>query len=443
MTQCNLKFTEDNVIPKGYKSSDLGICPLEWDVKFIKDVAKVIDSLHMTPTFCNDGYPMVRVADIKTGNLNLSKTLKVDREVYLNFVRNYKPKKNDIVLSRVGSYGVSSFVATKDEFCIGQNTVVIKSNINAKYLYYSLNSKTTWEQIENGSFGSGYKSLSLKNINELKIYLPEVLEQGKISTALSDIDALIFELEKLIEKKQAIKAATMQQLLTGKNRLPEFALREDGTPKGYKDSELGQIPEDWEIFSFSEACTFINGRAYGLHEWEKRGTPVIRLQNLTGRGEDYYYSTLNLPAKQYCDYGDLLFMWSATFGPVIWKGQKAIYHYHIWKIVCNENVDKDFLYLTLVDMTENLKRGSSSGGTMLHVTKEIMEATLAIFPPHLEQLRIAFVLNGMIQEIELLAGKLNKLKNIKEGMMQELLTGKTRLVSRYGKKYYRGVSYGV
>ena len=229
MTQSNLTFTESHEIPEGYKLSDLGQCPLTWEVKPVKDIAKVIDSLHMTPSFSNDGYPMVRVADIKTGNLDLSTTLKVNRQVFLNFIRNYKPQKNDIVLSRVGSYGVSSFVATEEEFCIGQNTVVIKSNINANYLYYALNSKTTWQQIENGSFGSGYKSLSLKNINELKIYVPEILEQQKIATALSDTDALISKLEKLIEKKQAIKTATMQQLLTGKTRLPEFALREDGT----------------------------------------------------------------------------------------------------------------------------------------------------------------------------------------------------------------------
>jgi len=339
-------------------------------------------------------------------------------------------KKGDLVFplrGKIGTVGLINDELVGANLTRGVALIALKKS-NPIFLKQLFGSNRILKQLYSSMNGSALQEITIDTLKKFKVVMPDLIEQQKIATALSDTDALISELEKLIEKKQAIKTATMQQLLTGKTRLPEFALREDGTPKGYKDSELGQIPEDWELLSFSEVCTFINGRAYGLHEWEKRGTPVIRLQNLTGRGGDYYYSTLNLPAKQYCDYGDLLFMWSATFGPVIWKGQKAIYHYHIWKIVCNENVDKDFLYLTLEDMTENLKRGSSSGGTMLHVTKEIMESTLAIFPPHAEQLRIASVLNGIIQEIELLVEKLNKLKNIKQGMMQELLTGKTRLV---------------
>ncbi|MER2688228.1 restriction endonuclease subunit S [Escherichia coli] len=166
---------------------------------------------------------------------------------------------------------------------------------------------------------------SLKDI--YLVYPSSKKEQTAIANALSDVDALISELEKLIAKKQAIKTATMQQLLTGRTRLPQFALREDGTPKGTKPSELGEIPVDWEVVTLGTASSFINGRAYSLHEWENSGTPVIRLQNLTGRGDEYYYSNLQLPEKQYCKYGDLLFMWSATFGPVIWRGPKAIYHY--------------------------------------------------------------------------------------------------------------------
>ena len=89
------------------------------------------------------------------------------------------------------------------------------------------------------------------------------------------------------------------------------------------------LPDGWGNFRQGEIVEFSNGRAYKLSEWEKEGTPVIRLQNLTGTGNEYYFSKLGLPERQYCDYGDLLYMWSATFGPHTWKGQKAIYHYHM------------------------------------------------------------------------------------------------------------------
>src|SRR5690606_24440646 len=114
---------------------------------------------------------------------------------------------------------------------------------------YCFNANYFRKQVISNSTVSANTNINQEVLKKLELIFPKKLEeQQKIATALSDIDALISELEKLIEKKQAIKTATMQQLLTGKTRLPEFALREDGTPKGYKDSELGQIPEDWEIY---------------------------------------------------------------------------------------------------------------------------------------------------------------------------------------------------
>ena len=93
------------------------------------------------------------------------------------------------------------------------------------------------------------------------------------------------------------------------------------------------VPDGWGVKRLGETTEVINGRAYKLTEWEDSGTPVIRLQNLTQRGGVFYYSTLKLPEKQYCQNGDLLFMWSASFGPLVWWGDTAIYHYHIWKMI--------------------------------------------------------------------------------------------------------------
>lgn len=157
----------------------------------------------------------------------------------------------------------------------------------------------------------------------------------------------------------------------------------------YKRTDVGVIPEDWSVTPLHEISNFINGRAYKLTEWEEFGIPVIRLQNLTG-GEEYYYSNLELPPKQYCNYGDLLYMWSATFGPHIWNGEKAIYHYHIWKVEPRSGIsDRLFLYYKLDEITRELKNRISRGGTMLHVTKESMTKTQIAIPPHSEQRAIA------------------------------------------------------
>ncbi|MCB0257493.1 MAG: restriction endonuclease subunit S, partial [Anaerolineae bacterium] len=100
----------------------------------------------------------------------------------------------------------------------------------------------------------------------------------------------------------------------------------------------------------------------------------------------------------------------------------------IWKIECKDNFDKMFLYYLLESMTERLKQKSSSGGTMLHVTKEEMEATKVIFPSPPEQIRIANILFDIDSEISALELKLTKTRQLKQGMMQELLTGRIRLI---------------
>lgn len=185
-------------------------------------------------------------------------------------------------------------------------------------------------------------------------------------------------------------------------------------------SEL--VPEGWDIHRQGDVANFSNGRAYKLTEWETEGTPVIRLQNLTGSGKEYYYSNLELPERQYCYSGDLLYMWSATFGPHIWQGGKAIYHYHIWKVTCDEiNLTKYFLYQLLGYKTVEWLNKSNGMG-ILHVTKGGMEDLSLVLPPLPEQQKIATILSSVDNLIEQIKAQINKLQDLKKGIIQELLS---------------------
>ncbi len=182
------------------------------------------------------------------------------------------------------------------------------------------------------------------------------------------------------------------------------------------------VPDGWSMQRQGDICEFSNGRAYKLSEWEKEGTPVIRLQNLTGSGKEFYYSNLELPERQYCNSGDLLYMWSATFGPHIWKGQKAIYHYHIWKVTPDEvNLTKDYSYQLLGYKTQEWLNKSNGMG-ILHVTKGGMEDLSLTLPPLPEQQKIAAILSSVDDVIEKTQAQIDKLKDLKTGMMQELLS---------------------
>ena len=139
--------------------------------------------------------------------------------------------------------------------------------------------------------------------------------------------------------------------------------------------------------------TLINGRAYKKSELLNEGTPVLRIQNLNG-GNNWYYSDLMLPEDKYCEKDDLLYAWSATFGPYRYLGEKAIYHYHIWKILPHRSViNKAYAFYALMNITDNVKN-KAHGISMLHITKGGMEDMDVYCPPLPEQKKIAAILDA-------------------------------------------------
>jgi type I restriction enzyme, S subunit len=183
-----------------------------WVVSKLVDIAEVIDSLHKTPKYSEEGFPMVRVTDVRSGALDLSNTRKVDEDTYEEFSKRYKAKIGDIVFSRVGSYGRSSIVTTDEQFCLGQNTVFLAPSIDGYYFYYFLNSPNAKDQIDKLVSGSTQPTVSLKSIKAIEIPVPPVDVQASIVKELdamhlktSSVEAIyISKLEKLDELKKSI-----------------------------------------------------------------------------------------------------------------------------------------------------------------------------------------------------------------------------------------------
>ena len=143
---------------------------------------------------------------------------------------------------------------------------------------------------------------------------------------------------------------------------------------------LGSFDFSWEQRKLGDVATFINGRAYSQPELLSSGKcKVLRVGNFY-TNDSWYYSDLELGEKYYADYGDLLYTWSATFGPHIWLGDRVIYHYHIWKIDLSNQLEKQFAVQLLEQDKANIL-SSKNGSTMVHITKEGMEQKDVIIPP--------------------------------------------------------------
>lgn len=253
------------------------------------------------------------------------------------------------------------------------------------------------------------KRIQAETFLEFPVFIPHLPEQSRIADCLSSLDALIAAHSQKLDGLKSYKKGLMQQLFPAKGekvpklRFPEFR------GKG-----------EWEEKMLGEISTFYNGRAYKQEELLECGKyRVLRVGNFF-TNNSWYYSDLELEDNKYCDKGDLLYAWSASFGPRIWQEEKVIYHYHIWKVVENMDVCKEFLFILLDYETERMKASSANGLGMMHITKGSIESWKCSIPKFKEQLRIASFLSSIDNRITAQTQKIEALKAHKKGLMQQL-----------------------
>ena len=306
----------------------------------LSNVADVIDSLHKTPSYSNQGKPMVRCTDVKYGKLNLSSSLKVSAKVFAEFSRRYTPKKGDIIITRVGSYGITAIV-DKLDFCLGQNTSAIApKKINPRYLYLVLNSRFIKNQIESSVVGSTQKTLSLKAINNLDIPRFETLIEDKIAKIGGNFDDKIelntqinqtleqiaqalfkswfvdFDPVKakiaVLEAGGTAEAAELAAMGTIAAKSPEqLADMQQSQPEAYQqltqtaalfpaamqDSELGKIPEGWTVKAFRNLLEKTIGGDWGKEAPDEKHTEKVRILRGTDLPNAHGGNYSNVPVR--------------------------------------------------------------------------------------------------------------------------------------------------
>ncbi|MFN1670963.1 restriction endonuclease subunit S [Acinetobacter baumannii] len=404
-----------NLIPAGYKQTEVGVIPEDWDVIQLGDCASYVGS-GKTNTKSRGEYPLYG----STGLIGSCELPEYSGE--------------SLLVARVGANaGRLNYVY--GEYGVSDNTILIKikPTNNISFFKYWLIRKNLNTLV----FGSGQPLITGTQLKELYLPLPSNTEQTAIANALSDVDLLISELDKLIAKKQAIKTATMQQLLTGRTRLPQFALREDGSKKGNKQSELGEIPEDWEVVNIGElgqvdpenlGATTSPDYEFNYISLEQIEKGVIK--NTTRS----IFKNAPSRARRVLKKGDILV---STVRPNLMS------HYFIQNevndLICStgfsvirffeEKLSPGYLYQHLFssvinNQIEMLISGSNYPAINSGNVKQLKVQIGSVK----EQTAIATILSDMDKEIQVLEQRLNKTRKIKQGMMQELLTGKTRLV---------------
>ena len=410
-----------------FKMTELGSIPVDWEVKRLGDVGEPLmcKRILKSQTFDVGDVPFYKI-----GTFGGIADAYISRGLYESFRRKYPyPKKGDVLLSAAGTIGRTVVYDGKDGYFQDSNIVWVDNDetlVSNDYLYWWYK-VISWNTEDGGIVTRLYNN----NLKASLIVVPPLAEQRRIARALSDVDELISALGKLIEKKRNIKTGAMQQLLTGKTRLPGFGVRRTE----FKQTELGPIPVDWEVMRLGDVCT---DYAYGTGAEAVDYDGENKYIRITDIDEDsHLYSPLPLASPSFFSEGhvvkenDLLVARTgASVGKTYFYSKsdgKLIFAGFLMKANVKHAEGKFIFYLTLTDYYKRwvLSESARSGQPGINIRQ--LQSLLLPLPPLSEQKAIAAVLSDMDAEIAALEAKRAKYESIKQGMMQELLTGKTRL----------------
>ena len=395
---------KDGVIPDGYKLTEVGVIPCDWEVKHLGEVA-----------------PLQRGFDLPNSQLQKGNYPVVYSNGILNYHYQYKVKAPGVITGRSGTIGNVTFI-NRDYWPHNTSLWVtdFKNNfpIFIFYLYKNIH-------LEKFSVGSGVPTLNRNDVHDFKIPLPPLPEQKRIAEALSNIDELITALDKLITKKRYLKQGAMQQLLTGKTRLPGFT-------------------GAWEVRRLAEECEMITKgttpTSLGKH-FQSNGINFIKIESLGDNGNlikdkmafidiETHYLLRRSQLKE----NDILVSIAGALGRILMIKKTMLpaninQALSIVRLKINANLNH--VYLVYFLKSQNIRQQIESinvQAAQANLSLENINDFLISLPPLPEQKAIAQILTQMDEEIEALENKRDKYKKIKQGMMSVLLTGRIRLM---------------
>lgn len=422
-----------------YKASELGMIPQEWKIRRIGDFTDC--TAGGTPSTQVSSYWGGEIPWMSSGELHLKQVYDVVGRITQKGLENSSTKfvpANSVLIGLAGQGKTRGTVAiSKIPLCTNQSIAAIfpTDEFNSTFLFYNLENR--YDELRALSTGDGGRGgLNLTIIRNVLVKFPPLPEQTAIATALSDTDALISSLQTLIAKKQAIKLSAMQNLLSGKIRLPEFAQRPDGSLKTTRQTELGCVPEDWEVVELGDVCDILSG--ISLSQNSKGSYPVTRIETIANGNIDLnrigYVETSQDIENYKLNYGDILF---SNINSLDHIGKTAFYSacyelYHgtnLLRLVA-KNINAKFLFENLNSKPQRIffQKIANQAVSQASINRTQLSKTLILKPKSIsEQTAIAQLLSDMDAEIEALECRLKKTQALKQGMMQVLLTGKIRL----------------
>lgn len=391
-------------LPAGYKRTEAGVIPDDWGLHDLRDGVSLLSGHHVMARDCNDrgvGLPyLTGPTDFSDGRIKHTKFTTKPTTLC---------RAGDILVTVKGS-GSGTLVEADAEYCISRQLMAIRTSAwDPTFLRYSLLQHAS--RIKAASTGL-IPGLSRSDVLDQYIPIPNgATEQRAIAAVLTDVDDLVGSLEALIEKKRAIKRAAMQQLLTGSTRLPGFS-------------------GEWRTRRLGE-CVRIRGDRVSSSK-ASDDTLCVELEDIeqaTGRLLNRELARSVSAAKYVFESGDVLFGRLRPYLRKWWYADRhGVCSTEIWPLVSDPlKADNRFIYWLIQADTLYEAAQVSYGTHMPRADWKVVSEVPLPLPPLAEQRAVATVLTDMDDEIAALERRLDKTRAVKQGMMQQLLTGSIRL----------------
>jgi len=399
--------------PPGYKQTEIGVIPEDWDMKKLDDCLVLLTDFEANGSFESVANNVnvydsenfawyVRATDLENKS-DVSDVKYIDEKSY-KFLSKTKLFGDEVLITKRGEIGKVYFFKMKTQHAsVAPNMYLLKLNdlVVPFYIYNFFKSAWGKKGLLNKNASTTLGALYKNDVKNILIPLPPTTsEQTAIAAVLSDAAALIEKLEKLIAKKKAIKQGAMQQLLTGKKRLPGFCGK-------------------WEVKKLGEVCDIQRGQLITESARIDGSIPVIA----GGKTPAYYHNKANRHGKTITISGS-----GASAGYV------AFHEYPIFASDCStieesRSYSIKYIYFLLQSIQDKIYK-MQTGGAQPHIHPNDLNPIVSFFPQEEEQTAIAAVLSNIDAEIGALEKSLTKYQHIKTGMMQQLLTGKIRLIEK-------------
>lgn len=417
-------MVDERKVPDGYKITEIGIIPEDWDFVRIGDLGNFSKGAGIRKDQANSGHiPCIRYGELYTKHNDIIRNYYsfISREIAKT---SRKLKAGDVLFAGSGEtkeeIGKCATFIDETEVYAGGDIIIFSPVKGISEFYgYLLNAPFSIKQKASKGQGDAIVHISSSNLADIFIPFPNEIEQKAIAEALSDTDSLIQSVEKLIDKKKKIKQGAMQQLLTGEKRLPGFS-------------------GEWEVKKLGEVAVLKHGYSFSSKTYEIDGKyKVVTIANVQkGFMSTTSCSTIkdlpaDIQAHQQLSIDDLLISLTGNVGRVCMVNQSnCVLNQRVGKFVISEKYDFKYVYysLNLDSFIEEMMLSAKGGAQPNLGNSDVLSYDLCIPNDIEEQKAIAQVLSDMDEEIEGLEEKLKKYKTIKQGMMQELLTGRIRLI---------------